>query len=674
MEHQANEVYHFFSLQYSAIQKTILRHDRLWSMAGISASLSRLNEITLPEITEKHNGTVMVAGGGKYTGRFNDGPSAKAAREEVIAKVSTTFPMLEFQVSSQVIAARTLEKAKENRPSEQDGALDSPGLVRELNAHKRMFRGYGVTFNPHMRRCDECDEYPATQTRYFGDGSDKKALAICSICGAAMDEAKLTFKEIIDTVHSMASSSPLPDTQNDQDKGHGKAADGDPNAHGSKDKDIQLTRQTTIQKIYSKYYDLLAKVTADLMDALDRIKIPYNFEDLFPASSSTREGEEQRKRMAVWFSDINNMNGKVPIWLAQKDEEIFSIFETVKSVYIDITAEALADTFYDFSGRDYLPFRIVIAGGDDLCLVMDERYILSFTVNLSDALHRKRKKISTGDKNPSGESENPLRYLNTGWLKKKADAMPIISKKDISEQHDETDDDVTVVNNKTSKGGPSQQRAPLVIKPYSFGASFVISDLHTPFTKIHEVGEELMSRAKIVTDRWDNSVNWRIMADDNAVSDQRFAFEKPLFIDGLETIEFNEPKEKDALAWEPLSFKRYIALCRQYRSLSTSHMHQIIQKMMTLDQDATRLERWLISLDGGEGDKSFSGLLTDDAFRCFKKSDDPHAIDLKPPKGTKGPSEPESEKRAPHQALDLKRLMTLFELLSINKLDTHDAQ
>lgn len=31
--------YFYVSLQYSAIQKTVLRHDRLWSMAGVSQML-----------------------------------------------------------------------------------------------------------------------------------------------------------------------------------------------------------------------------------------------------------------------------------------------------------------------------------------------------------------------------------------------------------------------------------------------------------------------------------------------------------------------------------------------------------------------------------------------------------------------------------------------------------
>ncbi len=60
-----SETYHYFSLQYSAIQKTALRHDRLWSIAGISQILSVMNELELPKITEDNGGDVLVAGGGE---------------------------------------------------------------------------------------------------------------------------------------------------------------------------------------------------------------------------------------------------------------------------------------------------------------------------------------------------------------------------------------------------------------------------------------------------------------------------------------------------------------------------------------------------------------------------------------------------------------------------------
>lgn len=74
-------MYHYFSLQYSAIQKTILRHDRLWSMSGISMVLSELNEIILPRISEQEgNGTVLVAGGGKFTARFDTNENSEKAK------------------------------------------------------------------------------------------------------------------------------------------------------------------------------------------------------------------------------------------------------------------------------------------------------------------------------------------------------------------------------------------------------------------------------------------------------------------------------------------------------------------------------------------------------------------------------------------------------------------
>jgi hypothetical protein len=67
-----SENHYYFALQYSAIQETVLRHDRLWSIAGISQILSRMNEIELPAIVEHRDigEEVLVAGGGKFTARF----------------------------------------------------------------------------------------------------------------------------------------------------------------------------------------------------------------------------------------------------------------------------------------------------------------------------------------------------------------------------------------------------------------------------------------------------------------------------------------------------------------------------------------------------------------------------------------------------------------------------
>jgi len=140
-----SETYHYFSLQYSAIQKTALRHDRLWSIAGISQILSVMNELELPKITEDNGGDVLVAGGGKFTARFEEKGRAETARDEIIKIVSTMLPMLEFQYS-EIAAAATLKEAKEK------------GLIDGLNEQKRRFRGYGVTFNPHLEVCEECGE------------------------------------------------------------------------------------------------------------------------------------------------------------------------------------------------------------------------------------------------------------------------------------------------------------------------------------------------------------------------------------------------------------------------------------------------------------------------------------------------------------------------------------
>lgn len=577
---------YFFSLQYSAIQKTILRHDRLWSMAGISSSLSELNEILLPQITKNNKGTVLVAGGGKYTACFDNEVDAWKSREEIIKKVATTFPMLEFQVSSEIIPAETLSAAKVEKILSENSVRSFPGLVNELNEQKKAFRGYGVIFNPHIKRCEECNEYPVTDVIVISSKEKK----LCSICSSAIEKAKIVFKDITGQFHNEQSP-------------------------------VNGSQHTTIQKIYSEYYRLLAKEDSKLYYDLQNMQVPHNFEDLFSVKTPVKRDQDQwmgenqpqndqdKKRMAVWFSDINNMNGKVPIWLSKKDEEIFGIFDQVKSVYIDITAQALANTFCDISG-EYIPFRIIVAGGDDLCLVMDEKYILDFTVNLSNALHETRKKIaSTTESENSSKSEN---YLSIEWLNK-------------------------------NKLPPREGEEAKKIKPYGFGASFIISDIHTPFEKIHEIGEKLMSKAKQESERWDNSINWSIMAEDNPLSNRIFKFEKPLYIEEIDQIEFTDNADKQHFTWNKLSFKKYMELCGKYSGISSSHLYQIVKKI-ELNNDASALERWFILLDSEEGDKSFSGILREPCFRS-------------------GLGE-----------LIIERIMTLFELLSIKRNIKNDPK
>jgi hypothetical protein len=537
-------------------------------MAGISSTLSELNEIILPKITEANGGKVLVAGGGKYTAYFSTEKNALQVKEAVIKAVSTKLPMLEFQVSSKIVPAENLSEAKKEK-NESDSLNDNKfaGLVGELNEQKRAFRGYGLTFNPHLKRCEECNEYPATVITYSDKNEEhKKQKMVCSICSSAKEKAKITFKDIIDFTSS---------------------------------------NHTTIQKIYSEYHKILGKKDAKSFYALEKIKIPYNFEHLFTSKHSSDE-QQDKKRMAVWFSDINNMNSKVPIWLAQEDNKIFGIFDAVKSVFIDITAKALAQTFCNLSDNDsYLPFRIVVAGGDDLCIVMDEKYILDFTLNISNALHEIRKEIA--NKTRAENSSKSANYLSTEWLN-------------------------------THKLPPKENGEEKKLKPYSFGASFIISDIHTPFKKIHEIGEELMSKAKKDTDRWDNSINWAIMADDNPLSNQILKFEKPLYIEKTDLIEFNSEADKaewQEKNWNKLSFRKYIDLCDTYSEISSSHIHQIVKKAIDLKNEPTALKRWLMILDSEESDKSFSGILSEPFF--LSNNGD----------------------------LIVERIMTLFELLSI---------
>jgi len=151
-------VSYYLSLQYSAIQKTVLRHDRLWSIAGISQTLAKLNEIELYRITKECCGDVIVAGGGKFTARFKTPQDADAARCEIIAIISDALPMLEYQVSK-VTDAESLQDARENKH-----------IINKLSALKNHFRGYAFTHNPHLQLCAECGEYPAVRS---GDEKEK---------------------------------------------------------------------------------------------------------------------------------------------------------------------------------------------------------------------------------------------------------------------------------------------------------------------------------------------------------------------------------------------------------------------------------------------------------------------------------------------------------------------
>lgn len=492
-----SDVYHYFSMQYSAIQKTVLRHDRLWSIAGISNILSRMNEIEMPAIAEEHNGEAIVAGGGKFTARFRDAGKAAAAKAECVRLVATTLPMLEFQVSVSIWTGPQFSKlsADEDKPNE---------AVQELNEQKRTFRGYAVTYNPHLKVCEECGEYPVQAV----NRRKEKATPVCRICKAAFDESRGIFDEQ-------------------------KAV-------------------TTLQKVYHRYL-------RDVPEACGK-EPAADFNDLFPKKEN---GNDERKRMAVWFSDLNNMNDKVPVWLRQDENNVLTTFSKFRDTVVEIVAAALAKTFPKLQG-DFLPFRLVVAGGDDLCLVMAERHILDFTRNISAALNEA--KWSLSDDHP----------LSDAWL----------------------------LANGFKGSSP---------KPFGFGASFVVTSIHTPFSQIHQVGEELMSAAKKATDRQGNSVNWRIMAEEEAVTERLLDFERPLFI---------EAGDRGKNGVDRLTFADYLELRSAYKGkLSGSHLQQIVGIMQQLgDSNSGKFNPWELDrrlklLDAAETDKSFSFLLRDDRFR-----------------------------------------------------------
>ena len=523
-------MYYYLSLQYSAIQKTVLRHDRLWSIAGISNTLARLNEIDLPDIAVHHGGTAIVAGGGKFTARFRDEASAVAARSECVRLLSTTLPMLEFQVSD-IVSADTFTEAIANN-----------NIIKSVNEQKQSFRGYASCYLPHLAVCAECGEYPA-ETRFsisVKEGLKWKDRYICRTCKTANDGAKIDFSK------------------------------------------LNSDTTTTLEQVYLEY--LKAVPDACHCQALQ------NFDDMFPDDGDTG-GKTSKKRMAVWFSDLNNMNQKVPVWLGQNENEILNTFKTVKEVNIAVVATALAATF-PAPGDSFLPFRVVVAGGDDLCMVMPEQYLLNFATNLAQAVTDKINELDADLNNP----------LNTAWLQ------------------DRVRPDVNGVR-------PT-------VKPYSFGGSFVLASLHTPFRAIHALGEELMSQAKVKSDRHGNAINWRIMAEDGAVAETLLNFERPLFVDRPATV----PAE-----WDKLTFAEYLELRKEFKAVSGSHRFAIVDRLIRFGNDPEKLTAELKKYDSNLRLKSFSGLLTE-------------------------------KKLQRDNVLAPERLATLLELMSINNTNDRDEE
>ncbi len=535
---------YYLSIQFSAIQKVVLRHDRLWSIAGTSHILSRLNEIEMKKVIKNHSGRVILASGGKLTASFPSNKDAEEAKEGIRALISTRLPMLEYQVSS-VIDAESFKEAQKKDFHEDK---DYPGITRELKEIKRCFRGYGVTFNPHLALCEECEEYPLE--------SDLKVSkkGVCRICNQSWKAARINLGEL------------LKKDENDM---------------------------TSIEKIYLKYTRVLSKK--------DNLEVPLNMEDLFPEDKSEnkpenkpedkngKEKEKERKRIAVWSSDVNSMGDRLPLWISQEEGDIQKTFDKLKDFIIDVLSETLKKVFTEETlikkndGIIYIPFRLIVAGGDDLFIVMPHRFIVDFALTYSRIMSEKAVNISEYSDT-----------LTKTWLEKKA--------------------------KEEEKDGKKKN---LEFSDLSFAGSFIVTHIHTPFTRIHAIGEDLMSTAKKKTDRKVNSINWRILSvDEETPTEDILKTERPLGI------------EKPYNGF--LTFDKYVELCKEFSNLSNSHIHQIVRKIIELNGNSGALERWLYTLpEAGKNDSGIKKLL---AHTELKDNND---------------------------KVDIKRIVTLFELINL---------
>jgi len=443
---------HYISLQFSAIQKTIFRLDRLWFMAGTSQIISRLNEITLPELVTTKGGKTLIAGGGKFTASFTDESMARKALEDCIECISTKLPMLEFQWAGPTSAYSLDQALREGEKA----------LIAQLQNTKTKLRGYGVTFLPHVNHCSECGEYPAESN------------SLCRFCGSAKEEAR----------HSLC--------------------------------DILYKKNlTTLEKIYHSYISKLPNLKNKI--------IPIDFNELNP--SHNEEIEAKGLQMAVWTSDINNMKHKVNIWNQQPEENILSIFNDVLNVFSTIVSKALIRTFPNPNGK-FLPFRLVIAGGDDLCIIMSKESIINFSINLSSSLFEVIKSLGTN---------HPL---NNQWLS---------------------------LNNK------SNNNENIVDSPYCFGGSFIITSTHTPFRRIHAANEKLMKQAK-KRSRKTNMVAWALAAEEEGGYYSVLPRENPIAITGPRT-----------------SLENYLAMVERHKaSISKTAIYTlaaaILNKLPTIDE------------------------------------------------------------------------------------------
>jgi len=484
-----------------------------------------MNEIDFPRITEKDcNGLVLIAGGGKFTARFEKYEDAEKAQSKIIKMLSTRLPMMEFQTSS-VVEAETFKKAQERRTSDSI----YPGIIHELSEMKRCFRGYGISFNPHIAVCQECEEYPAVADMWTGD----KRIRVCRICASAKKEADIDLNRL-------------------------------------KFEDEQ--RLTSIERVYKHY------IESEHINHYTDLSVPLNMEDMFENKDSE---ETKKQRIAIWSSDLNSMNDKVSLWLSvDEEEDILDIFKTVKDAMVEIISDALKAVFGKKAivktreGRSFLPFRIVVAGGDDLCIIMPDRYILPFAEKLASSL--KTKLNSYGEESP----------LSKAWLENQAKKVIAI---------------------KAERG---ERPKGFNLTDYSLGGGFVVTSIHAPFTKVHSLCEDIMSEAKKKTKRRGNSIDWEILSvDARPLLEEFLKPEKPLFME--------EPEDHKGLDGR-ITFEQYMGLCRssELSNLSSSRIYQMIEKIIEFKGDSDRLEGWAMTLsDAAKKDNPLNFLLREELLR-----------------------------------------------------------
>jgi CRISPR/Cas system-associated protein Cas10 (large subunit of type III CRISPR-Cas system) len=149
---------------------------------------------------------------------------------------------------------------------------------------------------------------------------------------------------------------------------------------------------TSIERIYIKYAESLSKK--------DNLEVPLNMEDLFPEDKNNDKKEEERKRIAVWASDVNSMGDRLPLWISQEEDNIQKTFDRLKDFIIDVLSETLIEVFPEKTlikkgdGTIYIPFRLIVAGGDDLFIVMPHRFIVDFALTYSRIMGDKAANIS----------------------------------------------------------------------------------------------------------------------------------------------------------------------------------------------------------------------------------------------------------------------------------------